>query len=272
MIADHERQAFNSYMMQSHRYPLLTPEEEHSLAVRSAAGDQQARDVLIASNTRLVATIAKQYRSSSIDGLELIQEGNLGLIHGVSKFDPQNGARLTTYVGWWIRAYIVRAIQRTGRVVSVPRGRNQRALRAEVRKMQAAGQDTSDLAMLAEHLGVPLRSVVNLDRNSVRDVSLQEPSSKDDFGRVVEKQDRLISEMVDPETKAAQTEVVRFLQEFNSSLKPRERDILMHYLLDPDVTLQSIGNQYGVSRERVRQVSEKIRRNLKEAAQEGGFV
>jgi RNA polymerase sigma-32 factor len=174
------RDPLAAYMSETRRYPLLTPEEEKELAVRLVEhGDTAAARRLIEANLRLVVKIAYEYRRAHRNLLDLVQEGNIGLIQAVGKFDPYRGVKLSTYSGWWIRAYILKYILNNWRLVKIGTTQAQRKLffnlRKEREKLEQLGF-TPTTALLAEKLDVPEKEVIEMERRlAAPEASLDAP-------------------------------------------------------------------------------------------------
>jgi len=262
------------YMRETRRYPLLTPDEEHALATRLVEhGDTQAARKLIEANLRLVVKIAYEYRRAHKNLLDLVQEGNIGLIQAVSKFDPYRGVKLSSYAAFWIRAYILKFILNNWRLVKIGTTQAQRKLffnlRKEREKLEQLGfQPTA--ALLAEKLDVPEKEVVEMERRlAAPEASLDAPvgSSSDDEGSRT-RLDYLPSEDVRPDRAVAQSEFSELLrgklEAFAKTLEGREQTIFRErWLTEEPLTLQEIGDRYQVSRERARQLERRMLDRLK---------
>jgi RNA polymerase sigma-32 factor len=262
------------YLREARRYPLLTPDEERALATRLVEhGDSQAARKLIEANLRLVVKIAYEYRRAHKNLLDLVQEGNIGLIQAVSKFDPYRGVKLSSYAAFWIRAYILKFILNNWRLVKIGTTQAQRKLffnlRKEREKLEQLGfQPTS--ALLAEKLDVPEKEVVEMERRlAAPEASLDAPigtSGDDDGSRT--RLDYLPSEDVRPDRAVAQSEFSELLrgklEAFAQTLEGREQTIFRErWLTDEPLTLQEIGDRYQVSRERARQLEKRMLDRLK---------
>jgi RNA polymerase sigma-32 factor len=262
------------YLRETRRYPLLTPDEERELATRLVEhGDSQAARRLIEANLRLVVKIAYEYRRAHKNLLDLVQEGNIGLIQAVSKFDPYRGVKLSSYAAFWIRAYILKFILNNWRLVKIGTTQAQRKLffnlRKEREKLEQLGfQPTA--ALLAEKLDVPEKEVVEMERRlAAPEASLDAPiggSSDDDGTRT--RMDFLPSDDVRPDRAVAQSEFSELLrgklEAFARTLEGREQTIFRErWLTDEPLTLQEIGDRYQVSRERARQLEKRMLDRLK---------
>ncbi|HEX3480727.1 MAG TPA: RNA polymerase factor sigma-32 [Kofleriaceae bacterium] len=262
------------YLREARRYPLLTPDEERALATRLVEhGDSQAARKLIEANLRLVVKIAYEYRRAHKNLLDLVQEGNIGLIQAVSKFDPYRGVKLSSYAAFWIRAYILKFILNNWRLVKIGTTQAQRKLffnlRKEREKLEQLGfQPTT--ALLAEKLDVPEKEVVEMERRlAAPEASLDAPigSSGDDDGSRT-RLDYLPSDDVRPDRAVAQSEFSDLLrgklEQFAKTLEGREQTIFRErWLTEEPLTLQEIGDRYQVSRERARQLEKRMLDRLK---------
>ena len=262
------------YMRETRRYPLLSPEEERELAERLVQhGDSQAARKLIEANLRLVVKIAYEYRRAHKNLLDLVQEGNIGLIQAVSKFDPYRGVKLSSYAAFWIRAYILKFILNNWRLVKIGTTQAQRKLffnlRKEREKLEQLGfQPTS--ALLAEKLDVPEREVVEMERRlAAPEASLDAPigGTADDDGTRT-RLDYLPSDDDRPDRAVAQSEFSQLvrgkLEAFAQTLEGREQTIFRErWLTEDPLTLQEIGDRYQVSRERARQLEKRMLDRLK---------
>src|SRR5690606_26907412 len=243
------------YMAEISRYPLLSREEEHELAVKYfTEGDLEAAYRLVTANLRLVVKIAYEYRRAAFNVLDLIQEGNVGLMHAVRKYDPFKGVKLSTYAAWWIRAYILRFIMDNWRMVKLGTTEAQRKLffnlRKEQRKLAAEGF-TVGPKLLAERLGVSEEEVVEMDRRlSGDEVWIDAPVGEEgerSIGDALPAPSHRADEALgDEQIKAALREE---MAAFAETLDERERFIFENRLTsDEPMTLQEIGNSFGISR------------------------
>ncbi len=263
------RDPMAAYMAEVRRYPLLTREEEHDLAVRWVEdGDQDAAKKLVTSNLRLVVKIANEYRRGYQNLLDLVQEGNVGLLKAVQKYDPYRGVKLSTYSGWWIRAYVLKHILNNWRLVKIGTTQNQRKLFFNLRKQREAlvraGIDPS-AENIAKELDVSTEEVVEMQkRMAAPDASLNAPLGSDDDGGVARTRlDLLEDASEDPEDEVSSNEFKRVLYDklraFGATLEGREAEIFTERLVaDDPITLQDLGDRWGVSRERARQVEKRM--------------
>jgi RNA polymerase sigma-32 factor len=268
------RDPLAAYMSETRRYPLLTPEEEHNLAVRLVEQqDSAAARRLIEANLRLVVKIAYEYRRAHRNLLDLVQEGNIGLIQAVGKFDPYRGVKLSSYAAFWIRAYILKFILNNWRLVKIGTTQAQRKLffnlRKEREKLEQLGfQPTS--ALLAEKLDVSEKDVIEMERRlAAPEASLDAPvgSGGDDDGART-RLDFLPSEDDRPDRAVANNEFAQLLKSkleaFAQTLEGREQTIFRErWLAEEPLTLQELGDRYNVSRERARQLEKRVLDRLK---------
>ena len=268
-----------AYMAEVSRHPLLTREEEQELATLYArTGDRNAAWKLVTSNLRLVVKIAREYHRGVFQLLDLIQEGNVGLMQAVKKFDPLKGVKLSTYAAWWIRAYIIRFIMDNWRQVKLGTTQAQRKLffnlNKEREKLLARGIEPTP-QLLARNLRVDEEDVNEMAaRMAGDDLSLDQPMRTDDGDSSVTRMDRLEDGSATPadETVAADQMRALFrkkLEAFGKTLTDeREKAIFRDRLLpqggaDP-VTLSDLGARFGLTRERARQIEAKLTARLRE--------
>jgi RNA polymerase sigma-32 factor len=267
------RDPMAAYMAEVRRYPLLTPEEEKELATRLVEhGDSQAARKLIEANLRLVVKIAYEYRRAHKNLLDLVQEGNVGLIQAVSKFDPYRGVKLSSYAAFWIRAYILKFILNNWRLVKIGTTQAQRKLffnlRKEREKLEQLGFTPSS-ALLAEKLDVSEKEVVEMERRlAAPEASLDAPLGSGDEDGARTRLDYLPSEDDRPDRAVAQSEFSQLLrgklEAFAETLQGREQTIFRErWLTEEPLTLQEIGDRYNVSRERARQLEKRMLDRLK---------
>lgn len=253
------------YLNSIGKTPLLTAKEEIDLAKRIEQDDIQAKNHLIIANLRLVVSIAKRYCDLGLPLLDLIQEGNTGLIRAVEKYDYKKGYRFSTYATWWIRQAITRAIADKGRNIRLPVHATEAIQRLKKIRRQLTfelGHYPSD-EELAEAAGLPLSKIRQLKRVVKRTVSLATPIGPDD--------DRSLVDLIEDEYSVHPTKTVidkmlsEDIQELLGTLSPREREILtMRYGINDDrpCSLAEIGAKMGVTRERIRQIEAKALRKL----------
>ncbi|HKU44831.1 MAG TPA: RNA polymerase factor sigma-32 [Polyangiales bacterium] len=273
-----------AYMRDVQRYKLLTPAEEREAALAYfERGDVDAAAKLVTANLRLVVKIAYDYRRAHKNIGDLIQEGSIGLMQAVKKYDPYKGVKLSTYAAWWIRAYILRFILNNARLVKVGTTQAQRKLffnlRKEKARLAAMGIDATP-ETIAQRLDVPTEEVVNMDRRlAAGDMSLDAPMSPSE-GSSQTRLDFLPARTTDADDVLADAQLNAMLhdslEEFGRTLKGKEAQIFNERMLTEEPrTLQELGDEFGVSRERVRQLEKrlqmKLKRYLAESLGEGVF-
>lgn len=261
------------YMRDAQRYPLLSREEEHELAVAYFEhGDTDAARKLVTSNLRLVVKIAYDYRQAYKNLLDLVQEGNIGLMQAVKKYDPYRGVKLSSYAAWWIRAYILRYILNNHRLVKLGTTQAQRKLFFNLKKEKArlAAQGIEPTPeRIADTLDVPVKDVISMDRRmAAGDASLDAPLRGSDDGRPVSRLDMMSGKGPAFDEVIADEELGDMLKdkihEYGGTLDGREKVIFEKRLVAEDpLTLQSLGDEFGVSRERVRQLEKRLLGHMK---------
>jgi RNA polymerase sigma-32 factor len=256
------------YMSEVRKIPLLSREEEDTLARKFVeTGDPVLARRLVTANLRLVVKIAHEYRRAYRNLLDLIQEGNIGLMQAMRKFDPYRGVKLSSYAAWWIRAYILKFILNNWRLVKIGTTQAQRKLffnlRKEKEKLEQLGF-APEHKLLAERLEVSEAEVAEMEKRlEGADMSLDVPISRDDAGGAT----RLDVMPSDSETRPdVRVESEEFrgllrqkLEQFATGLKDREEHLFRErWLTDSPKTLQEIGDRFGISRERARQIEKRL--------------
>jgi RNA polymerase sigma-32 factor len=260
----------SDYLRRIDAYPLLSPHEEAVLARRwKEARDPRAGRLLVVCNLRFVVKIAFEYRTYGVRILDLIQEGNVGLLVAVERFDPERKNRLTTYAVWWIRAYIQDFIRRQWSMVRFGTTRAEQRcfyrLRREREKLERGGEN-ADAGKLAEALGVRAESLGAIEARIVRrDQSLDDPAFA---GADETRASRLPDDNPGPEAFAIERELTdlsrRRVRRALAGLDPRERAIIeKRYLDGKGTTLKELGKSFGISRERVRQLEARAKEKMK---------
>ena len=272
LAADTSESALAAYLRELGRHPVLTSDEQIEIARQLATtGDPRLASRLVTTNLRLVVKMARELRKGEVPLLDLIQEGNLGLMHAVSKFDPEKGVKLTTYAAWWIRAYILKSSMRDARLVRLGTSQTQRKLffklRKETARLEALGLDASPEA-LAARLEVSVTEVIDMrDRLSRRDVSLDEPLHDDGAGTAVEvlpANDVRSDDQLESGERIGLVEAS--VREFGETLTGRDRLVFEKRMLaEEPVTLRELGALLKVSRERARQIEKAIAKKLERA-------
>lgn len=254
------------YLKEIGRVPLLSPEEEIELAQRMATGDPYARKRLSEANLRLVVSIAKKYVGRGMQFLDLIQEGNLGLIKAVEKFDYTKGFKFSTYATWWIRQAITRSISDQARTIRVPVHMIEqinKVVRESRQLMQKLGREPTD-EEIAQQLGWPVTRVKQVKNVAREPISLETPIGEEEdssLGDFIEDK-----EVENPASQTAYTLLQEQLREVLSTLPPREQEVLkMRFGLDDgySLTLEEVGLYFNVTRERIRQIEAKALRRLR---------
>jgi RNA polymerase sigma-32 factor len=258
------------YLAEIRRFPLLTREEEALIAHRYIKSqDPEDAYRLVTANLRLVVKIAYEFARASKNVLDLIQEGNVGLMEAVKKFDPSRGIRFPSYAVWWIRAYIYRFLLNNWRLVKIGTTQAQRKLffnlRKESERLEAEGFKPQPL-LLAQRMGVKESEVREMqERMAQSEISLDQPLGTADDTSLLD----ILPDSGNPEQETADNEFREFAREkvekFAASLRDKELEIFKARLLsDEPETLQEIGERHGISRERVRQIETRLKRRLKE--------
>jgi RNA polymerase sigma-32 factor len=267
------RDPLTVYLKEITRYKLLTIEEEQALTHELLrTGDIEIAKKLVLANLRLVVKIALEYKNAYKNVMDLIQEGNIGLMKAVSKYDPSKGAKLSYYASWWIRSYILKFILDNFRLVKIGTTQEQKKLfynlMREKQRLMSQGINP-DVKLLSENLGVSEKAIIEMDHrlgSGGQEVSMDRPL--DDDGGSQTLNDLIGDNSEAPEDQLADLQNLEILKErlgdFIKNLKPRDQEIFKKRLLSeiPE-SLQSIANDYGVSRERIRQVEERLIEQLK---------
>lgn len=276
LIIPHEVQGIvpsdplTQYLAEIRKYPLLTAEEEKELAIRYfEKGDPLAAEKLVTSNLRFVVKIAMEYAKMGAKLMDVIQEGNVGLMHAVKEYNPYKGVKLITYAVWWIRGYMREFLLKQYSMVKIGTTQNQKKLfynlEKEKQKLLREGE-SSTTALLSSRLGIPERDVLLMEqRMGGKDVSLDAPMDEDGNTHLIDFQ----RDSSNPESELEVLELIDLLkdkiEEIKPSLNDKEKDILENRILaDEPQTLQEIGDKYGITRERARQLEERLLKNLKE--------
>jgi RNA polymerase sigma-32 factor len=261
------------YLKEISRYKLLTPEEEKELTAELLrTGDIEVAKKLVLANLRLVVKIALEYKNAYQNVMDLIQEGNIGLMKAVSKYDPSKGAKLSYYASWWIRSYILKFILDNFRLVKIGTTQEQKKLfynlMREKQRLMSMGI-APDVKLLSENLGVSEKAVIEMDQrlgSHGQEMSLDKPLEEGGGRQTLNDLLGDKSAAIDEQLGELQNlEILKDkLQSFVKELRPRDQEIFKKRLLSeiPE-SLQSIADQYGVSRERIRQVEERLIEQLK---------
>jgi RNA polymerase sigma-32 factor len=264
-----------AYLREVQRHPLLTPEQTHELAAKFVeTQDPRIAAQLVTANLRLVVKIAYEYRRAYKNIMDLVQEGNIGLMQAVKRYDPYRGVKLSSYAAWWIRAYILRFILNNWRLVKLGTTQAQRKLFFNLRKkkaeLQAMGIDPTN-EEVAKQLNVPVADVAEMDvRLAANEKSLDAPVGDAD-GRAISRVDMMPATGAGPETQMADEELQSLLKDkladFRKTLEGKEKDLAIfdqRLVADDPLTLQDLGDKFGISRERVRQLEQRLLGRLRD--------
>jgi len=260
------------YISEIRRYDILDPEEEKRLSILYYENqDEEAARKIITSNLRLVVKLAFEYHNAYKNVLDLIQEGNIGLLLALKKFDPYRGVRFISYAAWWIRAYILRYILNNWRMVRIGTTQAQRKLffnlHKEKERLERMGIKP-DSKIIAKSLNVPEKAVIEMDRRlAATDMSL-DSTIKGDSDREITKLDTIGDPSIGADEILTLSEFNNELHEkleaFGEELNGKEKYIFKERLMsDSPMTLQEIGNHYSITRERVRQLESRVVKKLK---------
>ena len=266
-VYDAERDILDLYLQEVGRAPLLSAAEEIAVAHRVRKGEQAAIDELVTRNLRFVISVAKKYQNRGLPLLDLIGEGNLGLLTAARKFDPAHGVKFISYAVWWIRQAILAAIARHGRTVRVPLNRTadlSRIVRASAALRQTLGREpTSEEIAVEVNLSVEL--VQALAALNAAEVRLDAPQIQDGDRSTIER--FMAEDRAEPDAEAMEQFLIAEIDAALSTLPPRDARVLRLYFgLDGgrEHTLEEIGGLFGVTRERVRQLRDRALKRLRE--------
>ncbi len=269
--------AFNLYLREVGQTKLLTIQEENELAARIKKGDKKARERMIKANLRLVVKIAREYEDYGMPLLDLINEGNIGLMKAVERFDPAKGAKLSTYSSWWIKQAIKRALANQSKTIRLPVHVVDKLFHmrhASMKLHEVLGREPTD-EELGDELGLTAQKVAQLRTAAIRPASLEAPLGDDETSRIA---DVVRDETADTPYEQLEDKTNNsMLRELVATLDPREGEILRYRFGldgDPEKTLEEVGQKFKVTRERIRQIQNvalaKLRRQIEklEAVQE----
>src|SRR6516225_3730434 len=269
MAAEDSDTGIKIYLREIGQIPLLTPEQEIELAAKIKKGDREARALMIRSNLRLVVKIAHDYANLGLPLLDLISEGNIGLVKAVERFDPGKGGKLSTYSSWWIKQSIKRALATQSKTIRLPVylvDKISKMRRVSLQMSEELGREPTD-EEFAEEIGIPSAKLSQLKSVSIRPASLDAPISDDDsteFGEIVADKDART-----PFELFREKDMRDELSELLEVLDDRERKIIFERFglsSGKPKTLEEVGKRFGVTRERIRQLQNialaKLRRAL----------
>ena len=266
-VYDAERDILDLYLHEVSRWPLLTPAEEIAVAHRVRQGDAAAMEELVTRNLRFVISVAKKYQNRGLPLMDLIGEGNLGLLTAARKFDPAHGVKFISYAVWWIRQAILASIARHGRTVRVPLNRTadlSRVVRASESLRQALRREPTAEEVAAE-VGLSVELVQSLAALNAAEVRLDAPQIQDGDRSTIER--FLAEERTDAESEVMEQFLIAEIDAALGTLPPRDARVLRLYFgLDGgrEHTLEEIGGLFGITRERVRQLRDRALKRLRE--------
>jgi RNA polymerase primary sigma factor len=258
--------AIKLYLREIGKVPLLTPQEEIQLAARIKKGDKKAREHMIKANLRLVVKIARDYEGIGLPLLDLISEGNIGLMKAVERFDPAKGGKLSTYGSWWIKQSIKRALANQSKTIRLPVhlvDKISKMRRVAMRMQEELGREPTDEELGGE-LGLTAGRVAQMRLAAIRPASLDAPIGDEDsnnFSEIVQDENAFT-----PYENLEEKTVTKMLREMVKTLDPREETILrFRFGLDGggEKTLEEVGVKFGVTRERIRQIQNIALRKLR---------
>ena len=264
-ITNRESAALDKYLQEIGREDLLSTEEEIELAQRIKKGDRKALDKLTKANLRFVVSVAKQYQNQGLSLPDLINEGNLGLIKAAEKFDETRGFKFISYAVWWIRQSILQAIAEQSRIVRLPLNQvgSVNKINQLQNKFEQEFERRPNSSEIAERIDIPEDKVIDAMKANGKHVSVDAPFSDGD-------DNSLIDVLPDSDIPMADNELVieslrKEIADALHTLNQRERNVIecFYGINQPEMTLEEIGDRYGLTRERVRQIREKALRKLR---------
>jgi RNA polymerase primary sigma factor len=257
----------DQYLQEIGQIPLLTAEEEVELAQRIQAGDDEALHHMVRANLRFVVSVAKKYQGQGLTLADLINEGNYGLIKAAQRFDETRGFKFISYAVWWIRQAILQALAEQARTVRLPL--NRIGTISKIRKASArlaqAYKRPPNVEELAEELDLPPQKIEDALRHQSRSLSVDEPFGEEDDNNLLD----VLADAADapPDEQLVGESVKKDIERALASLSPREAEITRLYFgigRETPMTLEEIGQEYELTRERVRQIKEKALRKLRQ--------
>ncbi len=268
MAMDNDNEVLSIYLAEINRIPLISHEEEYELALKAKKGDRAAREKLLNANLRFVVSVAKKFRGQGLPLSDLINEGNIGLITALDKFEPEKGYHFISYAVWWIRQAIMKAISEKGRTVRLPLNRANELMQIQkARKTLIHDMETSDPSVeeIAEATGLDSSLVSDLLSISQDVVSIDSPVKKG------EESDTALGEFIEDESDGPEKQVMdsALKEEVRSlllKLSDKERDIIeLRYGLTggKPMSLKEIGTKYSLTKERIRQIEKRALEKLR---------
>ncbi|MEI6092501.1 MAG: RNA polymerase factor sigma-32 [bacterium] len=267
------RHPLKAYIAEISKYPVLSREEEEKVVAKMMAGDVKAAKMLVMANLRLVVKIAFEYKGTYQNVMDLIQEGNIGLMKAISVYDPKKGAKMSYYASWWIRSYILKFMIDNFRLVKIGTTQAQKRLFYNLIQEQKRLENQGQLALpetLSKELDVSEKDIAEMTTRLLgnAEVSFDQPINENEedgktFSSIYEDNSMRPDNIV--EEKERQTQLREKLKEISSTLNDKEKVILKDRLLsDTPCTLQEIADRFGISKERTRQLEERILKRMKE--------
>ena len=272
-MMENDNEVLSIYLREINRIPLISHDEEYELAVKAKSGDRKAREKLLNANLRFVVSVAKKFRGQGLPLSDLINEGNIGLITALDKFEPEKGYHFISYAVWWIRQSIMKALSEKGRAVRLPLNRTNELM--QIQKAQKAimhDKETSDPSVddIPEMTGLDKALINNLLSVSHEMVSFDSPIKKGEesdttFGDFIE------DDADGPENQVVDSSLKRDVRALLTVLSDKERDIITRrFGLDGEepMSLKEIGDVYGLTKERIRQIEKRALERLRAVSQE----
>ena len=272
-MMENDNEVLSIYLREINRIPLISHDEEYELAVKAKSGDRKAREKLLNANLRFVVSVAKKFRGQGLPLSDLINEGNIGLITALDKFEPEKGYHFISYAVWWIRQSIMKALSEKGRAVRLPLNRTNELM--QIQKAQKAimhDKETSDPSVddIAEMTGLDKALINNLLSVSHEMVSFDSPIKKGEesdttFGDFIE------DDADGPENQVVDSSLKSDVRALLTVLSDKERDIITRrFGLDGEepMSLKEIGDVYGLTEERIRQIEKRALERLRAVSQE----
>ncbi len=272
-----DNEVLSSYLEAIDKIPLLSYEEEYELAVRAKNGDKKARDKIVSSNLRFVVSVAKKYRGQGLALEDLIDEGNIGLMTAVDKYEPEKGYHFISYAVWWIRQSILKALAEQSRPVRLPLNRSNELITIMKAKNEliASGNANPRVEEIAEKSGIDIDTVKNLLDVTKEMVSLDSPLKSSDNGDDDSSLELFISdEGENPEGMMINHMMSRDVESLLSVLSDKERDIIekrFGFNSQDPMSLSQIGKEYNLTKERIRQIERNALEKLRKSGEDMGL-